>query len=142
MNSNEPFERRLAQVPQRPLPPYWRDQILTVAQRAQVPLAAKGSLLARIRSQATALLWPHPTAWAGLAAIWLLVLGLHWAGREADPGQIERGAPPSAQVRELLKEQEQLLAELAGPREKARPEAPKPAGSQPRSQKRQELFNA
>jgi len=85
------------------------------------------------------LLWPCPQAWAGLAAVWLLVLGANFTTREA-PTVTSRQVLPSPQVRELLKQQEQLLAELVGPMEK--PEADRPKPGAPRSQRREEFLNA
>jgi hypothetical protein len=63
-----------------------------------------------------------------------------------DPSQPElahqRLSPPSPQMRQLLREQEQLLAELAGPSEPIRAVPAKPQEAQPRSERRTESMNA
>jgi hypothetical protein len=90
----------------------------------------------------SALLWPHPKAWGGLAALWLLVLGLNFASREPARSEVARPAiPPSPQMRALLQQQEQLFAELIGPAEKPVADRPKPVAPQPHSQRREEFLN-
>jgi hypothetical protein len=145
MNSEDQFEKRLQNQPRRPVPPAWREGILSAARQAACerrsrPLSCP-CLLSTLNSQLSALLWPHPRAWAGLAAIWLLVLGLDFAAREPFASEVAgRAAPPSPQMRKLLQQQEQLLAELVGPKEAHAADRPKPAAAQPRSQRREEIF--
>ena len=89
------------------------------------------------------LFWPAPQAWAGLAAIWLVILGANFVMHEPSPRDFALRAAPSAQVmREMLKEQQQLFAELVGPEDKSESDRPKPLAPQPRSQRRDELLNA
>jgi hypothetical protein len=88
------------------------------------------------------LFWPHPAAWAALAGIWLVMLGGQIFLREASPQVFARQVVPSRQMRELLKQQEQLFAELVGPRENRDAVRPKPARPQPRSWRREEILNA
>ena len=89
------------------------------------------------------LFWPNPTAWAALAAVWLLILGLNFVSHGPSSQKLSRHVvPPSPQMRELLKQQERLFAELVGPLEKPQADRPKPVGPQPRSLRRQEFFNA
>jgi hypothetical protein len=89
------------------------------------------------------LLWPAPRAWAGLAAVWLVILVVDFTTREALPADLANRAVPATLVqRELLSEQHQLFAELVGPAEPRVPDRPKPAAPQPRSQRRDEFFNA
>ncbi|HWX22244.1 MAG TPA: hypothetical protein VN578_20270 [Candidatus Binatia bacterium] len=147
MNGEDQFERRLQRLPQRPVPHAWRDEILSATRAGEVPrparVAPRPSLLSNIRYQLSTLLWPHPKAWGGLAALWLLVLGLNFATRESPQPQMARHAErPSPQIRELLKEQEQLFAELVGPIEKSEADRPKPAPPKPRSQRHEEFLNA
>src|ERR1017187_941802 len=47
--------------------------------------------------QLSTLLWPHPTAWAGLAAVWLVILGVNLTTREASTVVSKRAAPVSSQ---------------------------------------------
>jgi len=84
--------------------------------------------------------WPHPKAWAALAAVWLLILGLNVSSREA--GAMARGAnpPPSGlEARELLK-QKMLLAELIELPTARDAEPPKNVPPRPHSRRRDEFF--
>lgn len=79
MNTDD-FEQHLRRQPLRPVPPAWRDEILATARQSDrqavgMPPAAAGgpSWTAVLRDW----LWPHPAAWAGLAAGWVLVAALN-----------------------------------------------------------------
>jgi hypothetical protein len=87
------------------------------------------------------LFWPCPQAWAGLTAAWLVILGANYATHEAPPATSRR-TPPSSQLRELLKQQEQLLAELVGPLEKPGAARPKAQSPRTRSQSREKFLTA
>jgi hypothetical protein len=147
MNGEDQFEQRLQRVPQPPVPPVWREEILSAA-RQESPachssLVAPASLSETLNSLLSKVLWPHPGAWAGLAAVWLLILGLNYATRDPSTRQYARyTAPPSPELREMLRQQEQLLAELAGPIGKPQAQPPRPSAPQPRSQRREEFLNA
>jgi anti-sigma factor RsiW len=109
-----------------------------------LPLAPRPSgWLSTLNPQLSALLWPHPKAWAGLAAVWLVILAVNFATRETAPTlQARSVAPISPDTLRLLKQQEQLLADLSGrsePREAGRPKAILP---RPRTERRDEMLNA
>ena len=87
------------------------------------------------------LLWPHPAAWAALAGVWLVLLAVHFAAPETPPRSVASQSPPSPQIRELLKQQEQLFAELVGPKENREAGRPKRVAPQPRSLRREEILN-
>lgn len=143
MNGPDPFEERLHRQPLRPVPSAWRDEILRAASPCPAPRAPRRSWFSTLASGLSALLWPHPKAWAGLAALWVLVLGLNFAAREPAWSEAVRPPlPPSPQMRELLRQQEQLFAELIGPVEKPVAGRPKPSTPQPHSQRREEFLNA
>lgn len=147
MNSEDQFERRLQRVPQRTVPPAWRSEVLRAAAQGAVsrpPVRpTQPNLLATLNDLLSEMLWPHPRAWAGLAAVWLLILGLNYTAHDPSTQSVaHRTAPLSPEIRQLLLQQEQLLAELTGPIEKPRAERPKPAATQPRSQRREEYLNA
>jgi hypothetical protein len=147
MNGEDQFERRLQRQAQRLIPPAWREEILNAARQAETSrlLASRAhrSLLSTIHAQLSTLLWPHPKAWAGLAAVWLLVLGLDFAAREPSRQQAAAQAtPPSPQLRQLLQQQEQMLVELVGPFDHPGTNPRKPVLPQPRSQRREEFMNA
>jgi len=141
------FEKRLRHQPQRQVPQAWRQQILAAARQAAGPrhsaLIPYSSLLFALNSRLAAWLWPHPRAWAGLAAVWCVVFCLNFISREpAAPELARKAVPPSPQIREMLRQQERLLAELAGPFDKPEASPPKPVGPQPRSQRRMDFLNA
>ena len=79
------FEERLRTQPLKPLPPVWREEILGAArgsaQEDQRGLLERGGL-----ERLCEWFWPHPVAWAGLAACWVAVAGLH---RAAAPSPAE-----------------------------------------------------
>lgn len=145
MNEHEPFEKRLQRQPLREAPSAWRQEILSAARKAaplrHAPSVTGNGLLATLNAQLSALLWPHPRAWAGLAAVWALICALNFAYRdEALPASARGVAPPSPQMREMLRAQEQLLAELAEDVPVAH--RVKPAPPRPHSFYRNELCNA
>jgi hypothetical protein len=82
------------------------------------------------------LIWPCRRVWAGLAALWLLMLGVNVSLR--DPGQITRTSAASpAVMMTTWQQQERLLAELSEPHQtRAITSPPKPAAPQPRSDRR------
>jgi hypothetical protein len=145
MNADD-FEKRLQAQPLRQVPDEWRAQPLSTAQQAgppqkAAPFAHRGapSLLSTLRYQLSALLWPRPVAWAGLAAVWLVILGLNVSTREASPRVARHASPLSPQVLVAFQEQARVLAELIGPRERPVAE-PKTLLPRPRSERRREFF--
>jgi hypothetical protein len=140
MNRDEQFEKRLQRQPVKPIPSAWRSEILEAAQ------AAVPSHASRITHHVPwwrELFWPCPQAWAALAAAWLLIVGLNVVSRESlPPTHASRVVPASPQIRDLLKQQERLFAELVGPMDKSAADRPKPAAPQPRSARREEFANA
>ncbi len=146
MNGDDPFERRLRAQPLRPVPPAWREEILTAARAGETNRSKQREqrlLFSCSTAWLRSLLWPYPRAWAGLAALWLAVAGFNLASRE--PARQEAAgtaARPSPQMRELLRQQEQLLVELVGPMERTEAVRPKPAPSQPHSWRHDGRTNA
>jgi len=140
MNNDEQFEQHLRRQPLRHMPSAWRDEVLAAANAAAG--SRPSTLDARPVSWWRELCWPHPAAWAALAGVWLVMLGVQFASREASPQSFARQTPPSPQLRELLKQQVQLFAELVGPRENQEADRPKPVAPQPRSSRREEMLNA
>ena len=146
MNSDD-FEKRLQRQPLRPAPGAWREEILAAARQAALPRHAPRtthhaapSLLSTLYHQLSTILWPHPTAWAGLAAVWLLILGLNHATRDAAPRLAQGSRPPAAGLFMAFQEQERVLAELIGPQEVPVAARPKVVRPQPRSERRRELL--
>ncbi len=143
MNRDEHFEDRLAQVPQRPVPSAWREEILISARAAAVPRPMSAPAHTSLGSALIALLWPHPRAWAGLATVWVLILVLTLAGRDPAANEVAgRSPPPSPELRELLRQQEKLLTELTGQPDHVRPAPVRPRTTEPRTQRREGSLNA
>ena len=150
MNADD-FEKRLQSQPLRQVPTEWREDILSVARQAdsaqRVPCPTRraragSALLSTIHSRLTTLLWPHPVAWAGLAAVWVVILGRSFTTRDAARHVARRASSPSPQVFMAFQEQQRLLNELIGPREMPAVERPKAAPPQPRSEGRSGLMMA
>ena len=134
------LEQKLQRQPLRQIPAAWRDEILSAAQSASA--FRHPSRVTRHSAWWRELFWPAPQAWAALAAAWLVILAADFATRDATPMLAARHAvPPSPEIRELLKQQYQLLAELVGPAEKPEADRPK-ATPPPRSQRREGFLTA
>ena len=147
----EDFEEHLQRQPLRKVPAAWREQILSAARQAasaqSVPCPrprahAWPSLLSTIHSQLSTLLWPHPAAWAGLAAVWMVILGVNLTTQDTALRVAKRAASPSPQVFMAFQEQQRLLTELIESREVPVAERPKPAPPRPRSERRRDLMVA
>jgi hypothetical protein len=121
MNMDSEFEQCLRRQPLKPLPGEWRADILAAAREAQAirhsSFVIRHSWLSTLNSQLSTLLWPHPKAWAGLAAVWLVIFALNFSMRERPPGLVMRASPPSPEAMVELRQQQKMLAELIGPAE-------------------------
>jgi|ERR1035438_2629564 hypothetical protein len=150
MNPDD-FEKRLQRQPVRQIPSKWRNEILSAARQASLAEHAtrnthhvfpSPSLLSTIHHQLSALLWPHPAAWAGLAAAWLVILGVNVTTQVASILVVKRASPMAPQIIMAFQEQQRLLAELVGSRETPVAERPRQAPPRPRSERRRELLIA
>jgi hypothetical protein len=116
------FEQRLRRQPVKQIPAELRAEILTAARAARETqpirhssFVIRPSLLSTISHQLSTLLWPHPKAWAGLAAVWVAILALNLSMHEtATPALAKRSSPPSAEMTAELSQQHKLYAELIG----------------------------
>jgi hypothetical protein len=116
------FERRLSRQPPKEIPAAWRAEILAVACDARVARQPSAVVrrfwLATFNEQLSTIFWPHPKAWAGLAAVWVLILVLNLSLRDGTPAQLaEKASPPSPEMIAELRKQQRLFAELMGPRD-------------------------
>jgi len=129
------FEQKLQCQPLRQVPGEWREEILAAAE-VQLPGAPKRSEGgSTFIAQLSTILWPHPAAWAGLAAVWILILAVDFSMRDKSPVMAEKTAPPSPEVIAELRRQQRLLAELIGPRDTRDADRSKPLVPQPRSER-------
>ena len=130
----EKFEQRLSRQPLRPIPHEWRVEVLAAALSASRP-APRAPFLATLGHQLSTLLWPHPQAWAGLAAVWIFIFAVNFSMRDASPRMAEKSAPPSPAVLVELRRQQRLFAELIGPRETRDADRPRIFTPRPRGER-------
>jgi len=112
------FEKRVKDQPLRHVPAEWRDEILSTVDKTQTarsrqPQAGR-SFLSLFGFQLRSILWPHPVAWGGLAAVWIFIGAAHFSMRDQAPALAEKTSPLSPEAVAELKQQKQLLAELIG----------------------------
>jgi anti-sigma factor RsiW len=97
-----------------------------------------GALRARLRVGWQSSRW----AWTGLAAAWVVILGLNSAAPESVPPSVAgQEAPSASEVRFALKQKYLLMAGLALTSEAVETEKPKTAPSTPRSDRRKTTLN-
>lgn len=110
----EDFESQLQHQPLRGLPAEWRTEILSAAKEA-----VEQDEIADVVSHAPwwrELLWPCPQAWAGLAVVWVVILGLNWANnRPADGQALQARRELTPEERMAFIEQRKLVATLLEP---------------------------
>lgn len=132
------FEQKLQGQPVKPVPPEWRAGVLAAAKEAQPAChaspVARHTLLSIISAKLSAFLWPHPKAWAGLAAVWVFILVLNVSMRDGAPQrEMVKTSPPSPEMIAELKKQQRMFAELVGPREEAVADRSKNYPNRPRT---------
>jgi hypothetical protein len=130
------FEKKLQRQSLRKIPAEWRGQILSNCRGSKAEGRAQeqywpSTLVARLST----ILWPHPKAWAGLAAIWIFIFGLNFSMRDASPRIAEKSPPPSPEVIVELKKERQLFAEWMGPLETPDADRQKNFSPKPRSER-------
>ncbi len=119
------FEKRLQRVPLKALPTEWRAEVLAAAVPPAPSRVSRGDYLA---GGWRSLFWPHPIAWAGLAAVWVVIALLHCSQRDDAPVLAEKSAPPSPEMLADLRQQQKLLVELLGPPGAGEADRPKKTG--------------
>jgi hypothetical protein len=133
------FEQKLQRQPLQQVPAEWREDILSSAESAAVTRhsspGTRQSWHSTLNFQLSTILWPHPAAWAGLAAAWVVILAVNFSMRDQPPMVAEKAAPPSPEVIVELKQQRRLLAELIGPRDTREADRSKSVVPQPRSER-------
>lgn len=113
---NDQFERLLKSQPWRQVPAKWRNEILSAAGQTKVIRRSQPvmehSFLSALNRRLTSLLWPHPVAWGGLAAIWIFIFVLNLSSRDRVPAMAVKVSPPSPAVVAELRQQHRLYVEL------------------------------
>ena len=129
------LERQLQRQPLRPVPPEWRQKILTAARSAARTRPSPNA--ARSTPWWRELLWPSPVAWAGAAAAWALILALNSAASpDADTLAARRAvSPPASVIRMALAERRLLMASILDPEFNTNP-PPDPVRPRPHSGRR------
>ena len=77
--------------------------------------SAEHRLPAALRKIWLELIWPSRRAWAGLAALWLIVLAVNLEMKAAFPVARAAGQVPASEVVQAFAEQRRVLAELLPP---------------------------
>ena len=136
MNTDD-FEKRLQHQQLREIPGEWRTEILGAAQTASGSRHSTldtrpAGFLSTLRAQLSTLLWPCPQAWAGLAAVWVVILAMSYNPEPST--KMAKVTPPSPELVAALKEQRRLYLELAGLQSQEVAEQPKTAKPGPRSE--------
>jgi len=108
------FEERLRRQSLKTIPGDWRTEILQASRRAATAPTLKDNWLSSLNQRLATIFWPHPKAWAGMAAVWILILAVNFSTRDKTPVMAETVSPPSPEVMVELKKQQLLFAELIG----------------------------
>ena len=85
------------------------------------------------------LILPRPQAWAGLAAVWVLILALKLSTHDPSHVVTSKSSVPPEVIAEL-RQQKHLFAELAGIPQLPDVQPSKPFPPRPRSARRCEIF--
>ena len=106
------------------------------------PPAGWQALLAALGDQLQAALRRSPRAWAGLAAVWGVILVLDLTGREPNTRlEVGQGAPSVTEMRFAWQQKQLLMADLAFITEPAPVNKSKPAPPRPHSHRQTDNLN-
>lgn len=126
---NDDFEKHIQQQSLQKIPAEWRAEILAAARDEQscnhASRITNQSFLSTLKHQLATIFWPHPKAWAGLAAVWVFILVLNFSTRDKTPVMAEKVLPPSPEMVAELRQQKLLFAELIGSSDAREAEPPK-----------------
>ena len=117
----EEFENQLRRHPVRHVPAEWRDGILSAARSDAPPEKTPAPLESWMR----AIFWPHPTAWAGLAAAWVLIFVFNYEATDPSELMAAGSGPATANVFMALQQQQQEMAQMMQPMDNQPAEPPK-----------------
>ncbi len=146
----EDFEKQLERQRVRPVPAAWRAEILQAANAESLAPCARAeavspaprasrltpSFLSTIHARLSAILWPCPQAWAGLAAVWVVILAVNHFTLDKPEMLAGKSSPPSPEIMMVLQEQRRTLAKLIDSNDPPSAEPPKPFVPRPRGELR------
>ena len=107
---NSDFEKQIQQQPIRKVPADWRAEILRNAK--SVSVSRQSEEVTCRPSWWREWLWPYRHAWTGMAALWLLMLGMNFGCPKNQQNASVSATPAMMQA---MEEQRRLLAELIPP---------------------------
>jgi hypothetical protein len=113
----EDFEQKLRGQSLRQIPTEWRGEIIAGAMSRVSKVEGRGQKdfrLSILVSRLSTVFWPHPKAWAGLAAIWIFIFVVNFSTRDKTPFAAEKISPPSPEMFAELKQQRLMFAQLIG----------------------------
>ena len=87
------------------------------------------------------LVWPCRHVWAGLSAVWLVILIVNVSMRDNEQSALAKSSPTPELIM-TFQQQERLMAELIEPREIRAAAPPKKSNPQPRSERHDEISRA
>jgi hypothetical protein len=128
------LEQKLSRQPARRIPAEWRAEILAAAELPFRP-APRTSFLSGLNQRLTMWLWPHPKAWAGLAAVWVLIFTVNFATRDHRQPAVEKSALSSPETMAEVRQQKLLFAQLMDPDEARVAVPPRSFLPRPRSER-------
>ena len=85
------------------------------------------------------LVWPCRRIWAGLAAVWILILAANVSMQDHSQTTMAKTSPTPEMILSF-RQQEKILAELIGPNETRVSRPPKPSLPRPSSERRFEIL--
>jgi hypothetical protein len=125
------FENQLERQSFRAAPAEWRAEILQAARASVSPRAPR--LAPPALPWWREWLWPSPQAWAGLAAVWLVIVGLNATIASRSTEMAKQPPKPSPEAETTLAAQRRELARLLDNFSEPTP-APKAGPPGPRSE--------
>ena len=133
---SDDLEEKLQCQSLRKIPGNWRAEIVAAAtgRKSEIESREQTGFSTSVARLAT-IFWPHPKAWAALAAIWIFIFALNFSMRDSAPRIVEKSAPPSPEMVMELKKERLLFAELMGSRETPDADRQKIFSPKPRSER-------
>ena len=134
MTERDDFEEYLKHQPVRHIPEPWRADILATAKAGLIVTGGSS----RSFDERQESFWPSPVAWAALACVWLVILGLNLTMPKSRPTLAVSGDVFSPEKLQIIAEQRRIYAlyldfDHLPDRTEAKPSKPNQLG--PRSEK-------